>query len=978
MIRPALPLAALLLVAGCSAPVVLTSAEEEVLTEIAGLDTPPAGEVPAGEGVGDDPDAVEDASSGDPLPFDPDVRRGTLSNGLTYYVLANPEPQDRAELRLVVNAGSILEEDDQRGLAHMLEHMAFNGTEGFPEQELVQYLESTGMQFGADVNAYTSFDETVYMLQVPTDDGSDTFETGLDVLREWAGNVTISDEEVEKERGVVLEEQRLGKGAFERVRDVQFPVLFQDSRYAERLPIGTAEVLRTAPAQRLRDFYQAWYRPDLMAVVVVGDVDPDAVVAMIEDRFAGLEGSDRPEPRTLFEVPDHEETLYAIATDPELPQSQVSVVFKKDPAALETTADFRRYLATQLFSGMMNERFAELVRGEAPPFAAAFAGLSGGVRSRDLAQLIAIVPATGATAGLDALVTEAERVRQFGFTQTELDRQKAEVLRRYTSALAEKNTTASRRYVGELVDAYLEGDVVVAIEDSERLAREVVPQITLDEVNALVGTLLQTDNRVVQVSLPAADGVPVPTEAELAAVLDGAQAKRLEPYDDAVSDAPLVSEMPPPGTVVTESDLGHGVTEWTLSNGVRVVLKPTDFKADVVQMLGYSPGGTSLVDDDTYRATQLATAVIGSSGVGAFDETALGKALAGKAVGVNAYISEDEEGLRGSASPDDLEALFQLTYLYATAPREDPTALASLQQRYGAFLATRSNSPEAAFQDTLTVTLTQDHPRRQPVSMDVLQRADLARSIALYRDRFADFDDFTFIFVGAFEPDDLRPLAEAYLAGLPSLPRTDVPRDVGVDYAEGVVKKVVRRGTEPKSQVSLVFTGALPDYRFETVARVSALADVLQTRLREDLREERGGVYSVRVAPSLRRTPDPEYAVSINFGADPDRVDELIGAVLDGIRSLQEDGPEARYVDNVHEAARRSQETALRDNGAWVAWLAEATRHDLSLDETIAQTTLQRAVTAEDVQRTARTLFDLDNYVQVVLVPETMTGPVGG
>ncbi|GAB5534712.1 MAG: insulinase family protein [Rubricoccaceae bacterium] len=951
-------LAAALLIAGCSPSPMVVSVEEDVL--------PP-------------PTVETNVPPSDPLRFDPDVRTGVLPNGLTYYVLANQEPQNRAELRLVVNAGSILEEDDQRGLAHMLEHMAFNGTEKFPEQELVQYLESTGMQFGADVNAYTSFDETVYMLQVPTEDDSDIFETGLDVLREWAGNVTISDEEVEKERGVVLEEQRLGKGAFERIQDIQFPVLFNDSRYAERLPIGTAEVLETAPAQRLRDFYEMWYRPDLMAVVVVGDIDPDAVVDRIESRFASLESPARPEPRSAFEVPNHEETLFTIATDPELPQSRVSVVFKKDPSILRTDADLRRSFVQSLFSGMMNARLSELVRSETPPFAAAFAGIGGGVRTKDLAQLIAIIEADKAASGLDALVTEAERVRRFGFTETELERQKQEMLRRYEFALAEAATTPSRRYANQLVTAFLEGDVMVNIEDTEAAAREMLPTISLDEVNAVVSALLQTDSRVVQVSLPENDDTPVPTEAELGAALDGAQSKDLEPYVDTVSDAPLLAEVPAPGSVVSEStDAEFGVTTWTLSNGIRVILKPTDFRADLVQMLGYSPGGTSLVDDATYGATQLATAVIGSSGVGAFSETELEKKLAGKAVGVGPYISEDEEGIQGSASPSDIETLFQLTHLYATAPREDASALASLQQRYGALLANRSNSPEAAFQDTLTVALTQNHPRRQPFTMEVLERADLTQSMAFYRDRFADLDDFTFIFVGAFQPEDLKPHIETYLASLPSLPRTDVPRDVGDEYAEGVIKKVVRRGTEEKAQVSIVFSGPIEDYSFQKEAEIFALTDVLQTRLREDLREERGGVYYVSVSPSLTRTPRPRYDITVNFGTDPARVDELIGAVMDGIEAVQTEGPEQRYVDNVHEAARRDQETDLRDNDAWMAWLAESSRYTLPLSETVAQTTLQEAVTARDLQRAAQAYFNMDNYLQVVLVPETMTGPVGG
>ncbi|MEM1054337.1 MAG: insulinase family protein [Bacteroidota bacterium] len=918
--------------------------------------------------------AMEDAAAADletPIGTDPGVRMGTLENGLTYYVLRNTEPENRAELRLAVNAGSLLEEDDQQGLAHMLEHMAFNGTENFPEQELVQYLESTGMRFGPDVNAYTSFDETVYMLQVPTD-SSAMFTTGLDVLREWAGSVTISEEEVEKERGVVVEEWRLRQGAGGRVQREQLPVLLAGSRYAERLPIGKTEVLETAPAQRLRDFYEDWYRPDLMAVVVVGDVDVDAVEGMIRARFADLTNpADAPE-RVVYSVPMHEETRYVVSADPELPRSQVSVQFKSTPSPTQTVEDFREGLVRGLFTGMLNERLGELARGEDAPFAIGVAGIGGGFRTVGFANLLALMPETGTLPALDALVTEAERVRRFGFTTGEFERQQADLLRGIERQLAEKDNTPSSRFAMALVSQYLEGDTMPSTERRAELTRALLPTITLDEVNAVAEALLQTENRVVSVSLAETEGLVLPTEAELAAVLDAVAEKDLEPYEDAMTDGPLLAELPEPGSVVSESvwDEANGVTEMVLSNGVRVLVKPTDFKADEVLMTAFSPGGTSLLDLDTYRVTNFATSIVSEGGVGSFDAVALGKKLAGQVVAVRPTLTEREEGFTGSASPDDLETLFQLVHLYATAPREDPAALTTLRNQLGAFFANMGASPEGAFRDTVSVTLADYHPRREPLSMDLVNRQDLAASLDVYRERFADFDDFTFVLVGNVDLEAVRTYATQYLATLPTLDRTDEPRDIGVRAPEGVIEKTVRRGVEPKAEVQITFHGELDAYSLETTSAMRVLGEVLQTRLREELREELGGVYFVRASPSVSREPVPTYRLTIGFGTDPGRVDELIGAVMGAVEEVKTQGPEERFVENAREGARRSAETARQQNRYWQSLLAQAARYDTPLADLLADTDRRQAATPESVQATAQRFLDTSRYVQVVLLPE--------
>lgn len=940
---------------------------------------------------------VDPALLAQPLGLDPAVRTGTLPNGLTYYVRRNAEPAARAELRLAVDVGSILEDEDQLGLAHFVEHMAFNGTERFPEQALVDFLEGIGMRFGPDLNAYTSFDETVYMLQVPTDSAG-LLETGFEVLKEWASAVALTDAEIEKERGVVLEEWRMGRGAGARIRDQQFPVLFADSRYAERLPIGDPDVIRTAPPEALRRYYEEWYRPDLMSIVAVGDFDPDRIEALIRETFGPLENPPEPRPREAFEVPAHDETRFAIATDPEQTTTSVGVIYKEPAERDATVGGFRDRLAQRLFDRMLNMRLYELSQRANPPFVAAFVGKGGFVRPVDALFLQALVQDGGVPAGLDALATEAERVRRFGFTETELEREKADLLREYEVAFNERDKTESRRLASELVDHFLEDEPMPGIEREFDLAGMLLPTIALAEVNALAQELVSEANRVVLVSAP--EGGEVPDEAQLRQVLAAVEAKDLEPYEDAVSAEPLVAAPPAPGAIVGESvyENGAGVTEWVLENGVRVVLRPTDFKNDEVLMTAFSPGGTSLAPDSLFRAAAVASAAANVGGVGAFSATDLGKKLAGQAVQVSPYVSEREEGLTGSASPQDLETLFQLVHLYFTAPRADSSAFEAYRQRVEAFIRNRSAQPEAVFSDTLQATLAQYHPRRLPLTVETLRRIELGEALGFYRDRFRDAGDFTFVFVGAFDPEAIAPLVEQYLATLPVAPREEAPRDLGIRPPEGVVEKVVRRGIEPKARVQLVFSGALDhrpdlplpaadsllasvdsaevvDFAAEREAArrerylLGAMADALRIRLREELREDRGGVYGVGVSANADRQLGT-YTVAIGFGADPERVDELTAAVFEQIEHFQQEGPDAETVHKVQEADRRAQDVALRRNEHWLGALANAYRHDEPAEAHLYRTDLIQSLTPEAIREAAARYLDRQRYVEVVLLPE--------
>ncbi len=904
------------------------------------------------------------------LPLDPAIRRGTLANGLTYFIRPHGEPKQRAELRLVVNAGSVLEDDDQRGLAHFMEHMAFNGTASFAKQELVDYLESIGLRFGPDLNAYTSFDETVYMLQVPTDD-QEIVETAFRILGEWAHLVTFEDEEIDRERGVVIEEWRLGRGAQARMFDLQAPVLFHGSRYAERLIIGTREVLESFPHDTLRRFYRDWYRPDLMAVIAVGDFDPDSIEDLIEANFAGIPPLEDSRPRQVFEVPDHRQTLYAIATDPEATITRVGITHKLPVEEMRNEIDYRRSLVEDLHDGMLNDRLAERAREAEAPFLFAYSGKGGFVRSKDAYSLGAVVAEGRLDSGLEALLTEAERVQRHGFTPSELERAKSSLARSMEQAYRERDTIKSGAFAAELSRHFLTGEAAPGIAAELELMKRYLPGITIEEVNRVAAEWLTDANRVITVSAPAKAGLEPPSEAAVAAVLARVEGAEIPPYEDRVADQPLMASAPPPTEIVSESFIEElGVAEWRLANGIRVVLKPTDFKKDEMVFTAFSPGGHSLVPDEEYVAAMTADSVVAQGGVGAFNLNQLTKLLADKVVRVRPYISELEEGLTGGASPDDLELMFQLIHLYMTAPRRDAEAFASVQQRYRGLIENRLAMPEAQFADTVTRLVTQNHPRRRPWTLELLQEMDLDTSYRVYRDRFADASDFTFVLVGTFDVEQLRPLVRSYLGGLPASDRQEMWRDVGVRAPEGVVAETVAKGIEPKSQVSITFPH---DFSWSRQNRfdLGAMASVLRIRLREVLREDQGGTYGVAVRASASRVPRQESALSISFGCDPGRVQELTALVHTEIRALQEAGPRTEDIAKVQEQERRRRELDLRENRFWLDALESSLWHDEDPRLILSYDELVEGLTGEAVRGAAQRWIDLERRVEVVLKPES-------
>ncbi|MEO5820095.1 MAG: insulinase family protein [Vicinamibacteraceae bacterium] len=909
-----------------------------------------------------------------PVPVDPRITVGTLPNGLRYYIRHNTKPEGRAELRLVVNAGSVLEDDDQRGLAHVVEHMAFNGTRHFPKQDIISFLQSTGMRFGAHVNANTSFDQTVYQLQIPTDDAA-VIDRALLALEDWAVGVSFDADEIDKERGVVLEEWRLGLGADARLLQKQLPVMLKGSRYADRLPIGTPDSIRTFAPERLKQFYKDWYRPDLMAVVAVGDFDAAAVEALIKTHFSRVPAATAPKPRPRFDVPEHPGTRFTIATDPEATVTVVNVSSAITARDQTTIGNYRLQTAERAVSGLLSARLGELSQKPDAPFLAAGTNRSLFVSAAELTSMTAVVPDGGVEKGLAALFAEADRMTTFGITETELERYKVATLRAYERLSLSRDEHLSGTLADEYIRNFMQQEPIPGINYEFALIKRFLPTITLAEVNGIAKTWMPDRNRVVAVSAPQKTGVAVPDEARLSAIISGGSGTGLTAYVDAVSQKPLLDKPPTPGRIVkTEEKPAFGITEWTLSNGARVVVKPTTFSRDQILFRAFSPGGTSLASDRDFIAADTASQVISQGGLGGWTRIDLSKKLAGHTASVRPEIDEMREGVLGGSDKDDLETLFQLLYLTVVEPRADPDAFRAMVTQLQAGLSNRNLEPEAAFNDTLNAAVTQNHLRSRPLTPELVGEMSLDKSLAFYKDRFADLSDFTFVFVGSVDTVTLKPLVEKYVASLPSINRREKGRDVGMRPPDGVVEKVVKSGREPKSQVSVVFSGPFVNTPRERLI-LRGVTDALEGNLQRVLREELGGTYGVSVDPQFAKLPTPSYRVSISFACDPARTDALVKALFDTITQFKTNGPGENQMADARAALARDYEVNSKENSYLLNQITFAYEHGEDLQGVFDRKTLNAQLTAEAVTEAARRYLDLQRYVKVTLVPAGEPAP---
>ena len=906
------------------------------------------------------------------LPLDPKIRMTKLKNGLTVYVMPHRKPEQRAALWLAVNAGAVQEDDDQRGLAHFVEHMAFNGTKRFAKSAIVDYIEKIGMRFGPDVNAYTSFDQTVYMLTVPTDNAQQ-MATGLDILRDWAGDISFDPGEVEKERGVVLEEWRLGRGPFARINDKQFPVLYQGSKYGVRLPIGLPEILKTAPRDTLVRFYKDWYRPENMAVMAVGDFDAEAMEKEIASRFGSLVGDPKRRVREPVAVPHEHPTAVTIDTDPEMPFSQVEIVNKMDHRQEGTKSQYRRFIVEGLYHAMVNARFAQLALDPNAPFTYAGSGTGGYTRVADEFNRSANAKQGRTAEALAALVREIARVEQHGFTQAELDRAIAEQLADAESSAAEWEKTQSGALADEMTRNFFEGEPMPGRPFELALNKEFLPTVTLAELNKLAASWGGEKGRVIQISGPAS--AKLPTEAEVRSLYASAQSAKVEPWKDEPARA-LMTALPTPGTVTaTSRNEAADATVWTLSNGIKVIVKPTTFQNDRIEINGWKPGGSSRVDDVVHA--RFAVDVVETGGVGDLDPTALRKALQGKVARVNLWLGDLSETVRGSTRPADLETALQLIHLRLTAPRVDQNAFDAWRAEQLEWARNRRLLPEVSFFEDMTAVSTKNHPRSQPTTPETLAKVDLAKSHKIFKERFADLGGMTFVIVGNVDTATLQPLVEKYLASLPSKSKgkaQDSWKDVKMTYATGKVTKEILQGSEPKSYVSMGFSA--PDkWTREASADARILSMVLQIRLREVLREDMGGVYGVRSWVGLSRQPTVRRSASISFGCDPGNVEKLQKAAMDVIHAIQKDGIGAEYLDKVKEQLRRGRETDAKENWWWVSQLREAYWFGESFTDTTDITKVLARVSSDNVKAAAKRFFDEKHTVFGVLRPKTVAAP---
>ncbi len=910
----------------------------------------------------------------DRVPVDPTVTIGTLPNGIRYYIRQNAKPENRAELRLVVNAGSILEDPDQLGLAHFLEHTAFNGTTNFKKNELVAYLESIGVRFGADLNASTSFDETIYILPVPTD-SAHLVAKGFQILEDWAHGQLFDATEVTNERGVVLEEWRGRKGAGDRMLQQWLPVAFKGSLYASRLPIGTDQSIMAATPERLRRFYNDWYRPDLMAVIAVGDFNKADIEALIKKHFSSIPPKANPRPRTLATVPPNVEPLVAIATDKEATSSSVNIVYKLPTEKVVTVGDYRRGLAERLYLGMFNARLGEITQKPGAPFV--FAGGSKGsfiARTQDAFTLVAGAKEGQIEEGVEALLKEARRVDEFGFLQDELARAKQNMQRSYERTFTERDKLPSAAFVAEYIGNYLHDSPAPGVEWEYRMVQQLLPTITLAEINTLARSWISDQNRLIIVQAPDKPGVKVPTQAEILAVFDRASKGTLTAYTEALTSDPLMEREPMAGKVATEKrNEAVGVTEWRLQNGVRVVVKPTDFKADEILWSATSPGGASLVPDRDYVSATNVDAVVGmnSGGLGKFNQIDLRKKLTGKVASASASIGDLEESMGGSASPKDLETLFQLINMHFTAPRLDTVAFSALKTQITQFLKNMGADPGTVFNDTVAVTMSQHHFRDRPFSAALIEELDPVRSFEIFKQRYADASDFTFYFVGNIDMATFKPMVEKYLGSLPSLGRKETWKDVGPTYPKGVIEKVVRKGEEQKAQTLFLFTGPFvytPQNRFV----MRAMTELAQMRTTETLREQLGGTYSPSVGGGGSREPKPTYSLRISYGSSIDNVEKLSSSVFAIIDSLKAAPASEAELTRVKEQIIRAREVDLKTNRFWLSNIEARDEAGEPLEGLLtAYDGMIRSLTAAQIQAAAKQYFNTKNYARFVLLPET-------
>lgn len=864
-----------------------------------------------------------------PLPIDAKVRYGKLDNGLTYYIRHNAQQKQRAEFYIAQNVGSILEEDSQSGLAHFLEHMAFNGTKNFPGKSMLSYLESIGVKFGENVNAYTSFDQTVYNLsQVPVVRES-IVDSCLLILHDWSGFITLDDKEIDQERGVIKEEWRTRSSAGMRMLYKVLPEVYAGSQYANRMPIGSMDVVSNFKYKEIKDYYKKWYRPDLQGIVIVGDIDVDQVEAKLKKVFADIPAPVNPAVRTYYPVPDNQAPIVSIATDPEATSTSISIHFKHDglPKQLKATqvSLIVSYL-TSLAESMLNSRISEITQKPNSPFLNAGFGNGDFIVSKTKESFsgTAVCREGEISKGFKALLEELYRVDKFGFTETELARAKANLLRSYESAYNDRDKQKNEAYVDEYVNNFTDGEVIPGIEFEYDFANKVVPQLPLEQVNKFIQEYISDKNIVMMVMGTQKPTAVYPTKEEILAIFNAAKTAELTPYLDKVSNEPLIPKAPKAGKVTkVANDKVFDATVWTLSNGARVVFKKTDFKKDQIMFKAVSLGGTSLIDNKEMINLLMLNSAIDVSGLGTFSKTDLPKILAGKKVKINASIGTTTESLSGSCSPKDLETLMQLNYLSFTAPYFDNDAYSAMLKRTKVALENGEVNPMTALRDSLNKVMYGNHPRAMRLKADMLEKANYARIQQIYKERFANAADFTFLFVGNIESDSLKPLVEKYIASLPAKGKKENYSDVKLNILPGKsMTKFDKEMETEKATVITIYSGNCK-YNLANVLKMDMLEQIMDIVYTEKVREEQGGTYGVGVQGQVTSYPKDRFRFLVSFDTNEKQKEQLLAIVHQQLDSVSLVGPSDVNFNKVKEFMLKKHKESLVDNGFWMSHLTD-------------------------------------------------------
>ena len=913
-----------------------------------------------------------------PLPVDKNVRIGQLDNGLTYYIRHNKLPENRAEFYIAQKVGSILEEPQQRGLAHFLEHMAFNGTKNFPGDDkglgVIPWCETVGIKFGTNLNAYTSIDETVYNISNAPIDRTGVLDSCLLILHDWSNYILLKDDEIDKERGVIREEWRSRNSGMLRVYTDLLPTIYQGDKYADCMPIGSIDVINNFPYKDIRDYYHKWYRPDLQGIVIVGDIDVDTVEAKLKAVFADVQKPVNPAERTYYPVTDNKEPIVAIGTDKEVDDPSIEIYFKQD-ATPDSEKNNVGYLASQymtsMISSMLNARLSELVQSANPPFTRASSYYSDFfvAKTKEAFALSASSKADGIETALKTLLQETERARRFGFTESEYARARANYLQSLESAYNEREKTKHGSYVREYVQNFLNGEPIPGIEAEYAMMNQLAPNIPLQAMNMVMQQLVPDSNQVVIIAGPAKEGLKYPTKEEVINLLKGMKDLDLQAYVDKVSDEPLMKEAPKGGKIISEKEGDiYGSTKLVLSNGVTVYVKKTDFKADEIRMKGTSLGGKSIFPDKDALNFAVMDNVIAVGGLGNFSQVDLTKVLAGKKVSVNAGLGATTENVFGTCSPKDFETMMQLTYLTFTAPRKDAEAFESFKNRIKAQLESAQANPLSSINDSLQKAMYNNHPRVVMMKPEMVDQIDYDRILEMYNDRFKDASDFTFYFVGNIDLETAKPLIAEYLGALPAINRKETFKDTKMSIRKGVYKnEYAKEQQTPTATIVFLYSGKAP-YTLKNDILLSFATQVLDMVYTEEVREKEGGTYGVNCFGDLQKYPREQLLLQIVFQTDPAKKDKLAGIVVDELKKLAAEGPSDVHLQKVKEYMLKKYADNQKENGYWMNNLNDYFYYGMDMTE--GYTDIVNSITAKDIQKFVSDLLKQGNEIEV-----TMTVP---